>query len=1129
MRKSQTTNTFNKGMIMDLNPIVTPNDSLVNCLNGTLITYNGNENVLQNDIGNGRVETAYLPQGYVPLGTAELGGIMYIVSYNPITKKSQIGSFPSPERNITTDELESPNTTLILEDLYESSVEKNQFLKSKFKKLILLDDFLHPGDKFQIACTQVDENTPDTPQNPFPEEGNIISGKHENNKNPDLYPKYLKLNVVAIQDNGIINNLNKSLIWHDNNYYILGSNISRNTDGSIDLDEYRNLIQSNYNVFDSKVDGKLAILAELECIDNFSVSWTAVKKETSTQNDTENNNWNIYLYLNWTYDNNSAQDKINLYGLYIEKNNKDGKSYIIKNYPKSNYNSDNDILNNENTDFYTPNYIDDSNIDNIDQIYAANSTIKRRNDGSDNDFLFSQSLEVSQKDSGVTFDIYPTMPFGILEWLKQSIYINVEDLGSGKINLTKYKYYYNGKNNITLNYGLNAYVEKNKKINSLTFKFYEYNDDIKSYIKDNAKYIQNDYSVNSKWNDDTDDSFKFSPSKTQSISGPIRSGNKTINLTNLDDNKLYLVKIVIDYNGEKIICYYRFMYTFEIFNSSYIENQINDFKDIKLDDALNNAIKISIKNIVTDTNKNTTDKCIDSSGNETTNFEQYVNNEETLDYTIKSDYNSHVSFDSEASIIYTGLQTDINNFNINGNISNSFSYGTISQTMIRNSNNESSPGNFNKTISSTSSVENIKLSNIHSSFDYFSEVDIPLQIIYNNLSYVNANYQLNPLTIRCKWLLCYGQRKSIDLYLSDIYKISDSNTNRFTGDDDTSSYGSINNYKVVYEDIKKELSSCDVLALRFRTHHNARAGGDDEEGNYTVWGTGNWHAGSSNREAYFDYNIYYNTDDKEDDGINLPLYCFLDNNDNVQILAFAKSGAHNSQWHGIAAQSPFGTSTNKTYNWQWSSDCRPFGFIQKSLTDSILKAPFEKYYKLANSSDSIKKYVWSILYYYNAGTWKDTISIPVSLTITLKVNDTELQNISEIYNLNYSNVRTDKITIDISNFIDTKKWTDKITSNSSTTSIVKLPDESFKQIEISTNSLYDIEGNKVDNIKIEDGTDTQLSQLHDTLHTISYKYGKVLLTPKFVTGQESKSHIGVIARSEDQSITIDNIIQVPSN
>ena len=101
MSKQETVNTFTEGLVMDLNPITTPNNVLTNALNATLITYNGNEFVLQNDMGNGRVETAYRPEGYVPVGTCEFGDIIYIVSYNPITNKSQIGCFPSPERNIS--------------------------------------------------------------------------------------------------------------------------------------------------------------------------------------------------------------------------------------------------------------------------------------------------------------------------------------------------------------------------------------------------------------------------------------------------------------------------------------------------------------------------------------------------------------------------------------------------------------------------------------------------------------------------------------------------------------------------------------------------------------------------------------------------------------------------------------------------------------------------------------------------------------------------------------------------------------------------------------------------------------------------------------------------------------------
>jgi len=60
---------------------------------------NSNEVILQNDTGNRRVDSAFLPAGYEPVGIKEHGGIIYIASYNPITNKGQIGSFPSPQLN----------------------------------------------------------------------------------------------------------------------------------------------------------------------------------------------------------------------------------------------------------------------------------------------------------------------------------------------------------------------------------------------------------------------------------------------------------------------------------------------------------------------------------------------------------------------------------------------------------------------------------------------------------------------------------------------------------------------------------------------------------------------------------------------------------------------------------------------------------------------------------------------------------------------------------------------------------------------------------------------------------------------------------------------------------------------
>jgi len=67
--------------------MTTPNNVLTDALNATITTMNGNENVLQNDMGNARVESAYLPEGYIPIGMKEYGGVIYIASYNPVTEK----------------------------------------------------------------------------------------------------------------------------------------------------------------------------------------------------------------------------------------------------------------------------------------------------------------------------------------------------------------------------------------------------------------------------------------------------------------------------------------------------------------------------------------------------------------------------------------------------------------------------------------------------------------------------------------------------------------------------------------------------------------------------------------------------------------------------------------------------------------------------------------------------------------------------------------------------------------------------------------------------------------------------------------------------------------------------------
>ena len=76
--KQTATNVWKDGLNKDLNPMNTPNTVLTDNLNGTFITYNGNELSLQNDMGN--VMTTYLSEGFYPIGLAEFGDIIYIAS-----------------------------------------------------------------------------------------------------------------------------------------------------------------------------------------------------------------------------------------------------------------------------------------------------------------------------------------------------------------------------------------------------------------------------------------------------------------------------------------------------------------------------------------------------------------------------------------------------------------------------------------------------------------------------------------------------------------------------------------------------------------------------------------------------------------------------------------------------------------------------------------------------------------------------------------------------------------------------------------------------------------------------------------------------------------------------------------
>lgn len=101
--------------------MLTPNTVLTDNLNGTFITYNGNELSLQNDAGNRAV--TYLSENFYPIGTVEHGGIIYIVSVkNPgkVGYAFEVGSFPSlPPDSVTYEKLNNQSIEQPLDFEYE--------------------------------------------------------------------------------------------------------------------------------------------------------------------------------------------------------------------------------------------------------------------------------------------------------------------------------------------------------------------------------------------------------------------------------------------------------------------------------------------------------------------------------------------------------------------------------------------------------------------------------------------------------------------------------------------------------------------------------------------------------------------------------------------------------------------------------------------------------------------------------------------------------------------------------------------------------------------------------------------------------------------------------------------------
>ena len=502
-------NVWSEGLIMDFAPDNTSSNCLTSALNATLITYNGNEMSLQNDMGNARVETAFLPEGYIPVGTCEFGDIIYIASYNPLTNKSQIGCFPSPERNISSEEIGGLQQSLDSNDfqVIDGNVVTGELKSTSVKKILMDSKKLNPGDKYIIYSSEAKENFK-------------YFGNYEDSK------KYLTLSVVSIDDSGKMTKLDTETYYYDTDNYkhFICPTGRDKVSEKPDIDSYRSMLQSGYNIFSSKNSGKLALLAELNTIQTFSCTYSVIA-EKYQKGKQEGISYTIYFIP--TFDENLGDKKV-----YISRENEllGGKQSTnfsvttiqfgeVKDLTKE-LNSSNIPTNNDTIEIpilkYTKelknqenNYPKDSdesrliNIVNKLNTYASFDQASDEFTGPINGDIITESMNNGQtclafsvnipyingkpiKSESLIYscNIVPCMPFGKLDFLSIPISIDLNKIGTGDVGLTQWKYYNQG-GQCTLQYGLEIYNKPNYETKRIIIDFYDNSGLTACYLLDN--------------------------------------------------------------------------------------------------------------------------------------------------------------------------------------------------------------------------------------------------------------------------------------------------------------------------------------------------------------------------------------------------------------------------------------------------------------------------------------------------------------------------------------------------------------------------------------------------------------------------------------------------------------------
>lgn len=514
----QAQNTFNEGMVLDNHPLMTPNTVLTDALNATLVTMNGNEMVLQNDMGNTRVENAKLPPGYIPIGMKEYGGIIYIACYNPLTNKGQIGCFPSPQRQKTATQLSEITPTFKFPDvtyIKEENGEKWYKINSLLTKCEIFPKgtIIRSGDKFSvglpIASMFGTDNIDSTGEHYISNYDNVENGLVKTPMN-----RMYTFGVATLDNNGQLRDITNQLKRYKGGQQVQFSNIdsdlykfncgywqnemsTKDKDGLVSSELMdQTSVQSKLNTYNSKLFGRLFLYAKYNAIDSVDISIVGYKKSEIT-NDIKNPIYSnpkqddkniikidspivLFIYANYKYncpdgsaDLNKRDDlpkPLEGYKYYFDKYR---NSNIIRGLLltlKINKNTTQQLLefnipfdNNENytVGYGYPVYDSITNLYSFSQLFTL--PIKSS---------LNQTIEWSVTPIMRFFDNGKLINGGLLPDKGVNGSLDTGNINSGVMKLNTWNYYISG-DRINLRWGYESYPRDNDVISNITFRFYD--------------------------------------------------------------------------------------------------------------------------------------------------------------------------------------------------------------------------------------------------------------------------------------------------------------------------------------------------------------------------------------------------------------------------------------------------------------------------------------------------------------------------------------------------------------------------------------------------------------------------------------------------------------------------------